>query len=48
MFLKLGIDCHQYFFSEANYLEVSKVSSYEELKRMIADYETKTISKYSK
>ena len=47
MFLKLDIDYDHYFVSEANYLELPKVSSYKELKSMIAEYETETISKYN-
>ena len=40
-----GIDYDQYFVSQANFFEESKVSSYEELKSRIAEYETETILK---
>ena len=48
MFLELGINNDQIFVSETNYLEVSKVSSYEELKSIvISEYEAETFSKYN-
>ena len=48
MFLELGINNDQFFVSETNYLEVSKVSSYEELKSIvISEYEAETFSKYN-
>ena len=37
MDLIAGIDSDQYFASKANYLKVLKVSSYEELKSLIAE-----------
>ena len=33
----VGMDSDQYFASKANYLKVLKVSSYEELKSLIAE-----------
>ena len=48
MFLELGINNDQIFVSETNYLEVLKVSSYEELKSaVISEYEAETFSKYN-
>ena len=48
MFVELGIKNDQIFVSETNYLEVSKVSSYEELKSVvISEYEAETFSKYN-